>query len=73
MIELPLISPEEKKRKPSWLRVKLPVGPEYAKVRRLKLELLVVDDGSSDGTAPLVRRMMKKHKAVRLQSPFCRP
>lgn len=36
MIELPVISPEDtRKRKPSWLRVKLPVGPEYAKVRRL--------------------------------------
>ncbi|HLT75136.1 MAG TPA: lipoyl synthase [Ohtaekwangia sp.] len=35
MIELPVISPEERKRKPNWLRVKLPVGPEYAKVRRL--------------------------------------
>src|SRR4051812_34994081 len=36
MIELPVISADEtKKRKPSWLRVKLPVGPEYAKVRRL--------------------------------------
>ncbi|CAN5390907.1 lipoyl synthase [soil metagenome] len=36
MIELPVISAEEtKKRKPNWLRVKLPVGPEYAKVRRL--------------------------------------
>jgi len=36
MIELPVISVEEtKKRKPNWLRVKLPVGPEYAKVRRL--------------------------------------
>ncbi|HEX5167581.1 MAG TPA: lipoyl synthase [Cyclobacteriaceae bacterium] len=37
MIELPVISSEEftKKRKPDWLRVKLPVGPEYAKVRRL--------------------------------------
>ena len=36
MIELPVISVEEtKKRKPHWLRVKLPVGPEYAKVRRL--------------------------------------
>jgi lipoyl synthase len=36
MIELPTISPEQlKKRKPNWLRVKLPVGPEYAKVRRL--------------------------------------
>lgn len=35
MIELPVISPEAKKRKPDWLRVKLPVGPEYAKVRKL--------------------------------------
>jgi lipoyl synthase len=36
MIELPTISVEEtKKRKPDWLRVKLPVGPEYAKVRKL--------------------------------------
>lgn len=34
MIELPVVSPE-KKRKPEWLRVKLPVGPEYAKVRKL--------------------------------------
>jgi lipoyl synthase len=36
MIELPTISAEQtKKRKPDWLRVKLPIGPEYAKVRRL--------------------------------------
>lgn len=35
MIELPVISAEQKKRKPDWLRVKLPVGPEYAKVRKL--------------------------------------
>lgn len=35
MIELPVISAEPKKRKPEWLRVKLPVGPEYAKVRKL--------------------------------------
>ncbi|HEV8515721.1 MAG TPA: lipoyl synthase [Cyclobacteriaceae bacterium] len=36
MIELPVISNEEtKKRKPDWLRVKLPIGPEYAKVRKL--------------------------------------
>ncbi|HMJ70587.1 MAG TPA: lipoyl synthase [Cyclobacteriaceae bacterium] len=35
MIELPVVSPEQKNRKPEWLRVKLPVGPEYAKVRRL--------------------------------------
>lgn len=34
MIELPVI-PDERKRKPSWLKVKLPVGPEYANVRRL--------------------------------------
>ncbi len=36
MIELPVISAEEtKRRKPDWLRVKLPIGPEYAKVRKL--------------------------------------
>lgn len=35
MIELPTIEPESRKRKPDWLRVKLPIGPEYAKVRRL--------------------------------------
>ncbi len=35
MIELPVVDAEQKKRKPEWLRVKLPVGPEYAKVRRL--------------------------------------
>lgn len=36
MIDLPVISAEEtRKRKPNWLRVKLPVGPEYAKVRNL--------------------------------------
>jgi lipoic acid synthetase len=35
MIELPVISSEPKKRKPNWLRVKLPVGPEYRKVRKL--------------------------------------
>ncbi|MCK6616140.1 MAG: lipoyl synthase [Cyclobacteriaceae bacterium] len=34
MIELPTIAPRAS-RKPNWLRVKLPVGPEYAKVRRL--------------------------------------
>ena len=35
MIELPTIAPPQKTRKPDWLRVKLPVGPEYANVRRL--------------------------------------
>lgn len=34
MIELPTIVPPSN-RKPNWLRVKLPVGAEYAKVRRL--------------------------------------
>jgi lipoyl synthase len=36
MIELPIISQEEiRKRKPDWLRVKLPIGPDYARVRKL--------------------------------------
>lgn len=38
MIELPVIDTPEKKqhiKKPDWLRVKLPVGKEYAKVRKL--------------------------------------
>lgn len=37
MIELPVIPEESTKRtrKPNWLRVKLPVGKEYARVRQL--------------------------------------
>jgi lipoic acid synthetase len=36
MIELPVVSSEQtKRRKPDWLRVKLPVGPDYARVRNL--------------------------------------
>jgi len=37
MIDLPVVSQEEKKKakKPDWLRVKLPVGKEYAHVRKL--------------------------------------
>lgn len=35
MIELPLLEEKPKPRKPDWLRVKLPVGQEYAKVRRI--------------------------------------
>ncbi|MEX2234518.1 MAG: lipoyl synthase [Cyclobacteriaceae bacterium] len=36
MIELPVISREDsRKRKPDWLRVKLPVGPDFARVRKL--------------------------------------
>lgn len=36
MIELPVISQEQnRKRKPDWLRVKLPVGQDYARVRNL--------------------------------------
>ena len=34
MIELPVLS-QPKPRKPDWLRVKLPVGPEFIKVRGL--------------------------------------
>ena len=36
MIELPVVSAvKEKRRKPDWLRVKLPVGENYKKVRSL--------------------------------------
>ena len=36
MIELPVIpAPAQRAKKPDWLRVKLPIGKEYAKVRSL--------------------------------------
>lgn len=35
MIDLPVIEKPERKKKPNWLRVKLPVGENYAKVRKL--------------------------------------
>lgn len=36
MIELPIVEAKEpRRRKPDWLRVKLPIGPEYKKVRKL--------------------------------------
>ena len=41
MIELPVIPSEQQRnraaapKRPDWLRVKLPIGPEYAKVRKL--------------------------------------
>ncbi|HEY0895953.1 MAG TPA: lipoyl synthase [Sphingobacteriaceae bacterium] len=35
MIELPVIPANQAQRKPDWLRVKLPVGKEYAHVRSL--------------------------------------
>ncbi len=37
MIDVPVVSKEEKKKnkKPDWLRVKLPVGKEYANVRKI--------------------------------------
>jgi lipoic acid synthetase len=37
MIELPVVSEDinQRTKKPNWLRVKLPVGQEYAKVRKL--------------------------------------
>ncbi|MBO9616644.1 lipoic acid synthetase [Dyadobacter sp. BE34] len=34
MIELPVI-PSERRKRPDWLRVKLPAGPEFRKVRQL--------------------------------------
>lgn len=36
MQELPIVEPKQKRAKrPDWLRVKLPIGPEYKKVRTL--------------------------------------
>ena len=35
MIDLPVIEKPDRKKKPNWLRVKLPVGENYAKVRKL--------------------------------------
>ncbi len=35
MVELPVVPSTESKRKPNWLRVKLPIGEEYRKVRTL--------------------------------------
>ena len=37
MIDLPVVSEEKsnRKKRPDWLRVKLPVGPEFAKVRKI--------------------------------------
>jgi len=35
MIELPIVSQPEKRKKPDWLRVKLPIGENYRKVREL--------------------------------------
>jgi len=35
MIELPQINPASSPRKPDWLRVKLPIGESYTKVRKI--------------------------------------
>ena len=35
MIDLPIVQKEPRKRKPEWLRVKLPIGQAYKKVRNL--------------------------------------
>lgn len=35
MIDLPVVNKPEKKKKPNWLKVKLPIGEGYAKVRKL--------------------------------------
>lgn len=35
MLELPIVQAEQRPKKPDWLRVKLPIGEEYKKVRSL--------------------------------------
>ena len=35
MIELPVVEDKAKNKKPNWLRVKLPIGQEYKKVRNI--------------------------------------
>ncbi len=35
MIELPVVEEKNKRKKPNWLRVKLPVGKEYTNVRKI--------------------------------------
>ncbi len=35
MIELPVVNNEQRSRRPDWLRVKLPIGENYKKVRNL--------------------------------------
>lgn len=36
MLELPIVeAKQERRRKPDWLRVKLPIGPKYKKIRQL--------------------------------------
>jgi len=35
MIELPVLSETPRPKKPNWLRVKLPIGKEYAQVRKI--------------------------------------
>ncbi len=35
MIDLPIVTPSNRHRKPSWLKVKLPIGHDYKKVRGL--------------------------------------
>ncbi len=39
---------------------------DYLKVRRIRAEVIVVDDGSSDGTADLVEELARTRKEVRL-------
>ena len=42
------------------------VGVEFPKIKGVKMELLVVDDYSPDGTGDIVKAAMKKHKNIHL-------
>jgi dolichyl-phosphate beta-glucosyltransferase len=66
MIELSIVIPafNEEKRLPSTLESVF----EYLSNRRVNFELIVVDDGSTDGTVEVVKEFGMHHEGVRLLS-----